>query len=43
VNVIRRPRNFLVYRFESGLVGVGRVLHDAMELAQHLDPDLSWR
>lgn len=40
--VVRRPRHFLVYRFEPGLVVVGRVLHDAMELARHLDPDTSW-
>jgi toxin ParE1/3/4 len=42
VNVVRRPRHFLVYRFEPGLVEVGRVLHDAMELARHMDPDSSW-
>lgn len=35
--VVRRPRHFLIYRFEPGLVVVGRVLHDAMELARHLD------
>ncbi|WP_418316169.1 type II toxin-antitoxin system RelE/ParE family toxin [Piscinibacter sakaiensis] len=40
--VVRRPRHFLVYRFEPGLLVVGRVLHDAMELARHLDPDTSW-
>jgi toxin ParE1/3/4 len=40
--VVRRPRHFLVYRFEPALLVVGRVLHDAMELAQHLDPDRSW-
>jgi toxin ParE1/3/4 len=40
--IVRRPRHFLVYRFETGLVVVGRVLHDAMELARHLDPDASW-
>jgi toxin ParE1/3/4 len=43
VNVVRRPRHFLVYRFEPGRVEVGRLLHDAMELAQHLDPDSSWQ
>ncbi len=43
VNVVRRPRHFLVYRCEPGIVEVGRVLHDAMELAQHLDPDSSWQ
>ena len=40
--VVRRPRHFLVYRCEPALLVVGRVLHDAMELAQHLDPDTSW-
>lgn len=41
--VVRRPRHFLVYRAEPGLVEVGRMLHDAMELARHLDPDSSWK
>jgi toxin ParE1/3/4 len=41
VDVVRRPRHFLVYRFEPDLVVVGRVLHDAMELARHLDPNAS--
>ena len=40
--VVRRPRHFLVYRLEPALLVVGRVLHDAMELARHLDPDSSW-
>ncbi len=40
--VVRRPRHFLVYRFEPALLVVGRVLHDAMEMARHLDPDSSW-
>lgn len=39
---VRRPRHFLVYRVEPALLVVGRVLHDAMELAQHLDPDTAW-
>ena len=38
---VRRPRHFVIYRFESGLVEVGRLLHDAMELARHLGPDSS--
>ncbi|NWG73611.1 MAG: type II toxin-antitoxin system RelE/ParE family toxin [Rubrivivax sp.] len=42
VGIVRRPRHFLVYRFEPGRVVVGRVLHDAMELARHVDPDASW-
>ncbi len=39
---VRRPRHFLIYRVELALVVVGRVLHDAMELAQHLDPETPW-
>lgn len=39
---VHRPRHFLVYRLQHGLVVVGRVLHDAMELARHLDPGESW-
>ena len=40
--VVCRPRHFLIYRFEPALLVVGRVLHDAMELARHLDPETSW-
>ena len=40
--VVRRPRHFLIYRIEPALLVVGRVLHDAMELARHLDPETSW-
>ena len=40
--IVRRPRHFLVYRMEGGVVVVGRVLHDAMELTRHLSPDHSW-
>lgn len=40
--IVRRPRHFLVYRAVSDVVVVGRVLHDAMELAQHLEPEESW-
>lgn len=39
---VRRPRHFLVYRVEPTRLVVGRVLHDAMELARHLDPETSW-
>ncbi|MBC7941567.1 MAG: type II toxin-antitoxin system RelE/ParE family toxin [Chitinophagaceae bacterium] len=37
--VVRRPRHFLVYRLEPELVVVGRLLHDSMELARHMDRD----
>ena len=39
---VRRPRHFLVYRPEPAQLVVGRVLHDAMELARHVDPATSW-
>lgn len=42
VGIVRRPRHFLVYCLEPGLVVVGRVLHDAIELARHLDPEMAW-
>lgn len=42
LGVVRRPRHFLVYRTEPGLVVVGRVLHDAMEVARHMGPDAPW-
>jgi toxin ParE1/3/4 len=37
---VRRPRHFLIYRIEEGIVVVGRVLHDAMELRRHVEA--SW-
>lgn len=40
--MVRRPRHFFVYRLEPDLLVVGRVLHDAMELEQNLDPEASW-
>jgi toxin ParE1/3/4 len=40
---VRRPRHFIVYRVEPALLVVGRVLHDAMEPARHVDPQASWR
>ena len=42
VAVVHRPRHFLIYRSEPALIVIGRVLHDAMELARHLDPKTSW-
>ena len=36
---VRRPRHFLLYRTcEDGKIEIGRVLHDSMDLRQHL-PD----
>lgn len=40
--VVRRPRHFLIYRVEPGLLVVGRVLHGAMELARHLESGSTW-
>lgn len=41
LGIVRRPRHFLVYRLEHGLVVNGRILHDAMELARHLEGESS--
>ena len=39
-NRVRHPRHFLLYRAtESNVVEIGRVLHDSMELDQHLPED----
>ena len=35
--MVHRPRHVLIYRVEDDTVLVGRVLHDAMELARHMD------
>ena len=40
--VVSRPRHFLVYRLDDDVLVVGRVLHDAMEMARNLDPETSW-
>jgi toxin ParE1/3/4 len=42
VGPVRRPRHFLIYRMEPDLLVVGRVLHEAMELSRHLEPDTPW-
>lgn len=40
--IVRTPRHLLLYRMVMpGTVGVGRVLHDAMELERHLPPILA--
>lgn len=36
---VKHPRHFLIYRPEDTRIAVGRVLHDAMELARHVPPD----
>ena len=36
-NRVRNPRHFLLYRVPAtGVVEIGRVLHDSMDLEQHL-------
>ncbi len=39
---VHRPRHFLICRRAGDLLVVGRVLHDAMELRRHLDPEQAW-
>ncbi len=39
---VHRPRHFLICRPDGDVLVVGRVLHDAMELRQHLDPQWPW-
>lgn len=39
---VHRPRHFLICRRDGDLLVVGRVLHDAMELRRHLNPQQSW-
>lgn len=39
---VRRPRHFIICRRDEGVLVIGRVLHEAMELRRHLDPNESW-
>ena len=39
---VHRPRHFLLYRLDHEVVVIGRVLHDAMGLRRHLNPESSW-
>lgn len=39
---VHRPRHFLICRRDGDVMVVGRVLHDAMELRRHLDPEHPW-
>lgn len=39
---VHRPRHFLICRRDGNVLVVGRVLHDAMELRRHLDPQQPW-
>jgi toxin ParE1/3/4 len=40
--IVHRPRHFLICRRDGDILVVGRVLHDAMELRRHLDPQQPW-
>jgi toxin ParE1/3/4 len=41
--LVQRPRHFLIYRpVKAGLIAIGRVLHDAMELERHLQEPGLW-
>lgn len=37
--LVQSPRHFLLYRFGGDVVGIGRVLHDAMNITLHLPLD----
>lgn len=39
---VSRPRHFLVCRFDGGVLVIGRVLHDAMDVGRHTDPGKDW-
>ncbi len=41
--IVRRPRHLLLFRMEAdGLVVIGRILHDAMELHRHRPTEQDW-
>lgn len=39
---VQEPRHFLIYRVEEGVLVIGRVLHDSMDLERHVDPLSTW-
>lgn len=40
---VRRPRHLIVFRIgDGGIIGIGRVLHDAMELERHRPMARDW-
>lgn len=39
---VRHPRHFLICRRDDDVLVLGRVLHDAMELRGHVDPQQPW-
>ena len=40
--LVQQPRHFVIYRIEQDRVVIGRVLHDSMELSQHLSSRDAW-
>jgi toxin ParE1/3/4 len=34
--IVQRPRHLILFRVTPEVIGIGRVLHDAMELERHL-------
>lgn len=36
---VHRPRHFLVCRQDGDVLVIGRILHDAMDLKQHVEPE----
>lgn len=40
--IVHRPRHFLICRRDGEVLVVGRVLHDAVDLRRHVDPDQTW-
>jgi len=41
-DLVHEPRHFLIYRVDNGIVIIGRVLHDSMDLERHADPVSTW-
>lgn len=39
---VARPRHFLICRHDEDVLVIGRVLHDAMDVGQHIDPTHGW-
>ena len=39
---VHQPRHFLIYKLDQDVVAIGRVLHDIMDLARHVDPRTTW-
>lgn len=40
--IVHRPRHFLICRRDGDVLVIGRVLHDAMDLQRHVDPERPW-